>query len=109
MDERSCVASLDAGRAGGAPEMGRATLRARVGCLWKNAVVPAVDPNSPMEVALDATHFPLGTLEPALDRWVERLRGRLDAHVQAKAVPLGDASTWVVAGEVHVREGNLLP
>jgi autotransporter translocation and assembly factor TamB len=109
LDERSCVASLDAGGADAPPDAGRATLRASAGCVWKNGLVPSIDPNAPIEVALDAARFPLGTVAPAVDAWVERLRGRLDAHLRATAVPRGDARTWLTAGEIHLREGNLLP
>jgi translocation and assembly module TamB len=108
VDERSCAATIDAGSAGAA-NAARATLKGNAACFWKDATIPAIDPNGRAELALDASHFSLGALAPAVDTWVERLHGKLDAHLLATADPLGNAGKWVVAGEAHVREGNMLP
>jgi hypothetical protein len=107
-DEKNCVASFDAG----APDdrdTGRATMRARAGCTWKNGTVPSIDPASPLELALDTTRFSLRPLGAFVDRWVQHLRGKIDTQLRAKVGSLAHGTTWSLGGVVHLREGNMLP
>jgi len=108
VDQHTCMVSLNAGRQG-SPASGYAMLRAKAGCLWKDATIPGLDPQAPVEAAFDAAQFRLATLQPALDGVVERLKGTLDARLHASGHPTTRANDWVMQGDVHLRDVNLLP
>jgi hypothetical protein len=107
-DAQSCLVSLDAGSPEKS-EAGRAVLRARAGCHWKNATIPMLARDEKAEAALDATRFPLAAIEPLLSSVFGRIRGVVDAHLSGSGRPDEGAGRWAVRGDAHVQRASVLP
>ncbi|HKQ70791.1 MAG TPA: translocation/assembly module TamB domain-containing protein [Polyangiaceae bacterium] len=108
-DERRCLFSIDAEGARGSSAEGSALLRASAGCHWKNRAWPALDRDAPVDLALDATRFPLSAFRPIAAGVIERLSGRLDAHARASGNSAASLGQWRVEGSAHVTGATLLP
>lgn len=74
---------------------------------WKNAASPSVTVGAPIEASLDAKDLRLRIAEPFVEA-LDKLDGRLDAHVVAKVTKTDKGWSGAPEGRVTLRDGVII-